>query len=163
MTDTTASLHAAREYAEQAWWLFLRETPGVPDASVDGWQKSITPAGDPILSGQVIGQSAVEALRRFTSDFYVVLKRSGDQRPAFDYSTPNRVTCVWRTHGVWIELWHPDTAVDTPKAAEPAHDAPAPVQATPAPKPAAPVRSFISRASDRLPFTRNRRKETPAA
>jgi hypothetical protein len=75
---------------------------------------------------------------------------------------------VWRYGGVWVELWHPEAAVDAPKAAEPADDAPVPsvaVQATPkpAPSPAAPFRSLISRASDRLPYTRNRRKETPAA
>jgi hypothetical protein len=104
-------------------------------------------------------------LDQFARDFHLHLNPAGDQRPQFDVSQPGRVVLVWRYGGVWVELWHPETAVDAPEGAEPADSAPVPsvaVQATPIPKPAGPARSLISRASDRLPFTRRHKETNPA-
>jgi hypothetical protein len=143
----------------------------VPADTRPEWEETTTEGGL-LLSGRLVGSRPMWALDRFARDFHLTLSHPGDQRPQFDITQPDRVVLVWRYGGVWVELWHPDTAVDAPKAAEPVHDAPAPpvtVQATPkpAPVPAAPVRSpvrsLIRRASGRLPYTRTRRKETPAA
>jgi hypothetical protein len=165
MTDTIR-LHAARLHADGSWAIFAAEKHLGTDAEPT-WAEEPGPDGTVLLSGQVTGPRAVWALDRFARDFYMVLKNPGDQRPQFDISQPGRTVVVWRYGGVWVELWHPEAAVDAPKAAEPVHDAPVPSRPSPTPKPApspaAPVRSLISRASDRLPYTRNRRKETPAA
>jgi len=174
MTDTTthqaADVTSARTHATDSWNLFTLQKGY--KATVPDWQTRACPDGSVLLSGQVVGNGAEYALARFARDHYLVLGQYGDQRPQFDITQPGRTVLVWLYGGVWVELWHPETAVDTPKAAEPVHDAPAPPVAVPAapepkPKPAAPVcspvRSLISRASGRLPYTRNRRKETPAA
>lgn len=165
MTDTTlTALHAARLHADESWALFALQK-AIPADTKPEWQETATDGGV-VLSGRVTGRRAVWALDRFARDFYLNLKNLGDVRPQFDITQPDRVVLVWRYGGVWVELWHPETAVDAPKAAEPVHDAPAPVQAAPEPKPKpaapvrSPVRSLISRASGRLPYTRNRRKET---
>ena len=82
----------------------------------------------------------------------MILGRPGDQRPGFDYTVPGRVICVWRSEGVWVQIWHPDT--------DPTDPDPGP---RPTPLPRAGVRRLLKRPSARLPYTRNRRKETPAA
>jgi hypothetical protein len=170
MTDLVR-LHAARLHADSSWQMFADQAKLGSDAAL-AWQEETTPEGKVLLSGRVAGPRAVWALDQFARDFHLHLNPAGDQRPQFDVSQPGRTVVVWRYGGVWVQLWHPEAAVDAPKAAEPVHDAPAPpvtVQATPEPKPKpaapvrSPVRSLISRASGRLPYTRTRRKETPAA
>lgn len=165
MTDTAlTAVHAARLHADESWQLFAL-AKALPADTVPEWEE-ITTENGVLLSGQVTGQRAVWALDRFARDFHLRLAHLGDQRPQFDVTQPGRVVLVWLYGGVWVELWHPETATDTPEAAEPADSAPVPsvaVQTTPTPKPAGPARSLISRASDRLPFTRNRHKETNPA
>jgi hypothetical protein len=167
MTDTTihpaADVTAARTHATDSWNLFTLQKGY--KATVPDWQTSACPTGSVLLSGQVVGNGAEYALARFARDHYLVLGQYGDQRPKFDVTQPGRTVLVWRYGGVWVELWHPNTAADVSEPAIPVFSRrvrPVAVQTTPKPEPApaAPARSLISRASDRLPFTRNRHKET---
>jgi hypothetical protein len=145
MTDlsTADALMYAKDHAVKAWYLFanhLNFKARVPD-----WRETKAPDGSPRLVAEVVGPGAAHALRLFASQYPLVLGGEGDQRPGFDYSTPGRVTCVWRRHGVWIELWHPDTVT---AVLEPARAPSRP-----------PVRRLFTRPSGRLPFTR--RSKTP--
>lgn len=137
MTDT--ALADAKKDAQRAWYLFANGRQF--QAKVPDWRVGSTPDGAPRLSVEVVGLDAATALRLFAGEYPLILGQLGDQRPAFDYSTPGRITCVWRESGVWIELWHPEAV------------------AVPAPaRPSAPRRS-LSRPSGRLPF--GRRNKTP--
>ena len=164
MTDTTR-LHAARLHAINSWAMFDTQKHFGSDAE-PSWQEETGPDGTVLLSGQVIGRRAVWALDRFARDFHLHLSHLGDVRPQFDVSQPGRVVLVWRYGGVWVELWHPETAVDAPKVDEPARVAPVPsvaVQATPKPAPAPAARterrSFLG-PGGRLFFTRKSRTTT---
>lgn len=66
-------------------------------------------------------------------------------RPQLDVSVPGRTSLVWRSGGVWVELWHPDTA--TPQSPEPVVRASA-------------RRGRLRGPGGRLLFTRNK-KTTP--
>jgi hypothetical protein len=163
MTHTTLNaLHAARLHADESWQIFVLQKE-LFDTNPD-WQETTT--GEAVLlSGQLVGSRPVWALDRFARDFHLHLAHLGDQRPQFDVTQPGRTVLVWRYGGVWVELWHPNTAADVSEPAIPVFSRrvrPVAVQTTPKPEPApaAPARSLISRASDRLPFTRNRHKET---
>lgn len=102
--------------ATRSWYLAVRDR--YPSALVPDWQAGTTASGDPLLSARVIGEHAAQALQRFAvDDVHTIRNGDGDQRPVFEYR-PGRVVCVWRTRGVWVELWHPDTpAVPTPTPA----------------------------------------------
>lgn len=148
MTDTTSPVTEARESAESYWKVFMKGQSGIPDAGAGPWQKGTLPDGTPFLSAEMTGGSALEALHRFAADTMFFLGH-GDTRPAFDYSVPGRTACVWRSHGVWVELWVPDTPSVPVAPAQRAR------------------RRILSRSGARLPFTRNRRtaaqKETTAS
>jgi hypothetical protein len=151
MTDlsTADALMYAKDHAMKAWYLFARERNF--KAIVPDWRTGVSPDGSPTLSVEVVGPGAAHALCLFTSGHPIALGEPGDQRPGFDYSTPGRVTCVWRRHGVWIEFWHPDTVTAVIE---------------PAPGPSRPPgRRMFTRPSGRLPFTRRSKtpKETPAS
>lgn len=142
-----AAVRAVTEQAVRAWLLFTQER--TVKAALSDWTASRGPDGSPVITTRIVGPDAGRWLRLFASDYLLVLGCPGDQRPGFDYSVPGRVTCVWRSEGVWVEIWHPDT--DPP---------------TPGPHPERPptgVRRLLKRPSARLPFTRNRHKETRAA
>ena len=143
MTDDTVT--AARDQATRAWTLFTQERN--LRARIPDWRTTTSPDGHTNLSVEVAGPGAAHALRLFASQYHLVLGQPGDQRPTFDYSTPGRTACVWRSSGVWVELWHPDTVAHLPAA---------PVTRQP------PRRGLLSRASDRLPYTRRTKttKET---
>ena len=163
MTDTLTAVHAARLHADESWQLFAL-AKALPADTIPEWEE-ITTENGVLLSGQVTGQRAVWALDRFARDFHLRLAHLGDQRPQFDVTQPGRTVLVWRYGGVWVELWHPEAAVDAPEAAEPADSAPVTpvaVQAAPEPKPG-PVpasrterRSFLG-PGGRLFFTRKQR------
>ncbi|MFF7527302.1 hypothetical protein [Streptomyces pseudovenezuelae] len=138
MTDTANAIAEARKWAESTWATFLKGQSGIPDAGAGPWQEGTLPDGTPHLSAEMTGSSALEALHRFAADTMFFLG-DGDTRPAFDYSVPGRTACVWRSRGVWVELWVPDTP-NTPVA---------PAQAV--------RRRLLARPGARLPFTRNRR------
>lgn len=162
---------AARQHAEAAWTTF---TSGRNlTAPLAAWHTANAPDGSPTVTVEITGRGAGHALRRFTADHYMVLGQAGDVRPQFDVSVPGRTSLVWRSGGVWVELWHPDSAVDVREVPEPVVSAPAApvtVQAAPTPVPAAPFgakarRSFLG-PGGRLTFTRKQRltgKETPTA
>jgi hypothetical protein len=156
MTDPEA-VATEKDHAVKAWSLFTHNRNF--KARVPGWRETTAPDGSPRLVAEVVGPGAAHALRLFASQYPLVLGGVGDQRPGFDYSVPGRVTCVWRSSGVWVELWHP----------EPVAPAPEPVVA-PAPEPVvAPsrmsLRKAFARPGGRLPFTRRSKtpKETPTA
>jgi hypothetical protein len=134
---------AAKDHAIKAWYLFTDHRNF--KARVPGWRETKAPDGAPRLVAEVVGPGAAHALHLFASQYPLVLGGQGDQRPGFDYSTPGRVTCVWRWDGVWIELWHP----------EPVTAAPEPVVAPSRPS----LRRTLTRPGGRLPFTR--RSKTP--
>ncbi|MFF1358693.1 hypothetical protein [Streptomyces sp. NPDC058297] len=138
MTETASDLIHAKEYAQRAWYAFTNDHRF--KAIVPSWRVGPADAA-PRLSVEVVGADAAAALRMFAAQNLLILGQPGDQRPAFDYSTPGRVTCVWRKYGVWIELWHPE-AVAIPSPA----------------RPSAP-RRVLPRPSGRLPF--GRRNKTP--
>lgn len=140
---SSEALITEKEHAVHAWYLFTQGSN--LKAIVPDWRTSTSP-GTPHLSAEVVGPDAAEALHFFASDYPLVLGRPGDQRPVADYSVPGRVSCVWRSNGVWVELWHPDTQKTTSQSA------PAP------PRPQGPV---FARLSIRRQFTR-RSKETTA-
>lgn len=149
--ETAEALTEAKDHAVRAWYLFTRERN--LKTTVRGWEATAALDGSPYLRVQVVGPRAAYALRLFTSEYPLVL-RPDDQRPAYDYSIPGQVACVWRRGGVWVELWHPDkpTPKTVPVAARPPLTAASPTSAA---RP-----SLISRASARLPYTRRKKENT---
>lgn len=163
MTDTTtrSPVDLAREHAVKSWRTFT-DTRNLRVPLAD-WQTSVTPDGSPCLSAEVAGSGAAHALSRFASDYQMNLPYPGDQRPQFDVMAVGRTVLVWRCLGVWVELWHPDSAPENVPVPEPVQAAPVLAQAVPTPTPAVaePVRRSFLRPSGRLPFTRKRTdKET---
>lgn len=162
MTTTTTAVHAARLHADESWALFAL-AKAVPDDTRPEWAK---PAEDSLLlSGRLVGSRPRWALDRFARDFHLVLAHPGDQRPYFDVSQPGRTVLVWRFGGVWVELWHPDTAVDGAIEETPAPDpepTPAETEAGPetAPVAVSRIRRLLSAPGGRLPYTRRTKKET---
>jgi len=172
MTDTTTStpvadaLIAAKVHAQNSWYVFTGEKN--LKAIVPSWRVRDTPDGSPCLSSEVVGRGAANALSRFAREFYLKLPNPGDVRPQFDiHAQPGRTVLVWRYDGIWVELWHPDSVVDAPEAAQPVLSAPVPPAAaqtapTAPPARAARRRSFLG-PGGRLTFTRKQRtndKET---
>lgn len=135
MTDLTAK--AVRLQAEEAWTVFTDSRSMT--ATLTDWATTVTPDGQPALTARAVGDDAERALRVFTADVYVRLTQPGDTRQGFDYSVPGRTACVWRSRGVWVQLWVPDVP-SVPVA------------------PAQPLRRrILSRPGARLPFTRRQR------
>jgi hypothetical protein len=148
MTDSE-TVATEKDHAVKAWYLFTNHRNF--KARVPDWRETKAPDGSARLVVEVVGPGAAHALRLFASEYPLVLGGVGDQRPGFDYSTPGRVTCVWRSNGVWVELWYPDAVT---AVLEPARAPSRP-----------PGRRLFARPSGRLPFTRRSKtpKETPAA
>ncbi|AKZ60758.1 putative PCQ3_100 (plasmid) [Streptomyces ambofaciens ATCC 23877] len=144
MPDSTVT--AARLQAVHAWQSFT--TDRNLKAVVPDWRTRTAADGRPVLSAEVAGPGAAHALRLFAGNYYLALPQSGDLRPFWDVDVPGRTVLVWRSGGVWVELWHPDTVTSLPAApAQPVR----PVQAR---------EGLLSRASARLPYTRRATKET---
>jgi hypothetical protein len=134
---------AAIAHATRTWTTFVVDRNHQDRLSE--WQAGTAGDGSPLVSFQVVGPDADEALAKFAGapEFFRPLEVD-DLRPSFDYSVPGRTVCVWRSGGVWVELWHPDTA-----------------QTAPVPASAVPEASPRGLLGGRLPFTR-RHKETAA-
>lgn len=145
MTTTVLSPLAdtVREATVKRW----RETEAGRREQLVDWQETRTQDGTLMLSARVDGPDPGGALHQFADRSLL----PGDQLPALDVMVPGREACVWRTDGVWVELWRPDTASAVPEPVP----APQPVQAAPKPSP----RSLLG---GRLPFARTRRQETTA-
>ncbi|MFJ3043546.1 hypothetical protein [Streptomyces tendae] len=119
---------------------------------LDAWNASRLDDGALFLSARITGHNPGRALQQFADRHAGYLSRRsqapGDQLPALDVSMPGREACVWRTGGVWVELWHPTPApapVDRPKA-----------------RPAGSVRPpRRALAGARLPFGRRSKTATP--
>lgn len=109
------------------------------------WETSTAADGSPMVSARVESPFAQHALLVFVREGSLVLDTTGPcQQPTFDYSL-GRTACVWRTGGVWVELWHPESALVVP--GPPTSLVPAAV-----PKP----RGLWRSPSARLPFGRKR-------
>ncbi|MEU3656466.1 hypothetical protein AB0E67_27395 [Streptomyces sp. NPDC032161] len=131
MPEIAEALIETKLAAVRSWYQAVRDR--FPSALVPDWRVGTAKDGAPLLTVQVIGEHAQEALHHFASAYPLILGGSGDLRPVFEYR-PGRVVCVWRSNGVWVELWH--------------HDLPA----VPAPTPALmPQRRLLS-PSGRLPL-----------
>lgn len=163
MTDTTTGdVTHAREHADQSWRAFAREK-NLTD-TLPLWEEGRTPDGSRLLSGRLTGVRVRYALSRFARDYFLVLGPA-DVQPQFDIDQPGRTVLVWRRHGVWVELWHPDTAVDDPQPVTPVQGAPVPSEAVaapagPAPRPSG-LLALLHRPSGRLPYTRKSRTTNP--
>lgn len=151
----------ARTHIETAWTRFMTDRNLKP--ALPGWRTLTAGDGTPMLSARVVGPGAAHALARFIDTGPIGLPLPGDTRPTVDFSTPGRVAYVWRSHGVWIELWVPDSPVQAPESTQRTVSGVA--LTDPVPPALSTPRSFVSRASGRLPFTRRTKtpKETPAA
>lgn len=127
MSDPIAVQHAA----SRAWSLFTQDRQTTE--TVENWETGTTPDGSPCLSGQVVGDNPALALRLFTADYPIPLGQPGDQRPHAEYRE-GRVVTVWRSAGVWVELWHPEVPIPRPgppvAAQRPARPVPAPPRRT---------------------------------
>lgn len=154
MTDLVearaAALIAAKEHAQNSWYRFVRQRNF--KAIVPSWRVGETEDGSPRLSTEVVGQGAAYALDQFARTYHLALK-PGDIRPQFDIDQPGRTVVVWRYGGVWVELWHPDSAAAAPVPV-------VPVQGAPTPSPSG-LRALLRRPSGRLPYTRKPRTTNP--
>ncbi|MFE7111700.1 hypothetical protein ACFU98_29750 [Streptomyces sp. NPDC057575] len=133
MPQLAEALVETKDSAVWSWYQAVRGR--YPSALVPDWRTGTAGDGAPRLTVQVIGEHAREALHHFASVYPLSLANAGDLRPLFEYR-PGRVVCVWRTRGVWVEMWH--------------HDLPA----VPAPSPALMPRRRQSSPSGRLPLSR---------
>lgn len=152
----------ARTDLETGWTRFMEDRN--LKATVPGWETLTAVDGSPLLSGRVAGPGAGYALQRFVATGPIGLPRAGDTRPVVDYSVPGRTAYVWRSYGVWVELWVPDSAEAAQTPVQPALAQSGRVLD---PIPVAARRAFLRGPGGRLAFTRKRRttnpKETPAA
>ncbi|WP_331764780.1 hypothetical protein [Streptomyces sp. NBC_01238] len=105
MPEIAEALIETKLSAVRSWYLAVRDR--YPSALVPDWRVGDAEDGAPLLTVQVIGEHAQEALHHFASIYHLTLDDAGDLRPVFEYR-PGRVVCVWRSNGVWVELWHPD-------------------------------------------------------
>lgn len=138
---TTA--HAARLEAEHLW---------AGRTQLSTWTAHRLEGGTVALSVEVHARYAPKVLSGFTANAYTYFEGRrglpGDQLPVLDVSMPDREACVWRTGGVWVELWHPTTV-------------PAPAD-RPEPCPAGVVRPpRRGLPGARLPFGRRSKTSTP--
>ncbi|MFF8610857.1 hypothetical protein ACF06X_33665 [Streptomyces sp. NPDC015346] len=142
---SNAAAHEARAYAERSWKLNRQYTK--LDAELTGWEQSTAADGSPLLTVRISGPDQEKALLAFTNGTSVVLDtRTPHQWPAVDFSVEGRVVCLWRTGGVWVEMWHPEAAAPLSPSPALLADLPRPTGRQGA------VRRLASRPSARLPF-----------
>ncbi|MEU8469532.1 hypothetical protein AB0F30_16685 [Streptomyces sp. NPDC029006] len=153
MPDTTTPQAAAQEHAVHSWTIAMATRDFT--ATLTAWTTNIAPDGSPIVSAEVTGPGAEDALDRFASEYHVHLPHPGDLRPQFDIEATDRTVLVWRRDGVWVELWHPNPVPTRPGPAQTVPDAVQPASASA-------VRAALRGLGDRLPTTR-RNKETSRA
>lgn len=139
---TPAQVNLERTVADRHWHDYRHYSPPLT-VDTSGWQYRDTDSG-PMWSMQLSGPDAAKALIGFAASPYGI----HHLHPLLDYGVPGRTAVVWQSNGVWLEVWHPDTADAAPgPVSGPSHTRPVP-----------------SRLGGRLPFTRNRtqKKENAA-
>jgi hypothetical protein len=154
----------ARTHIQTAWTRFMEDRNF--KATVADWETVTAADGSVLLSGRVAGPGAAYALQRFVAIGPLGLPRPGDTRPVVDYSVPGRTAYVWRSYGVWVELWVPDAEALAPAPVRPPAGRREPAEhVLSAPVPAKPSTAARARRGlgARLPFTRRSKKETNAA
>lgn len=134
---------------ENAWRSLLKvlSLSGDLTANLGPWQTSTTPSGF-LLSARVSGPDAQQAVLKFAAFDEVQVLSGGFQRAHLDYGQRGRVAVVWRSNGVWVELWCSDTAKGKAKTVAPAA------------APQARMRRLLAGAGGRLPFTRKQPTRT---
>lgn len=102
--ELPSAAHAARLEAEHLWAGRTR---------LSTWTAHRLEDGTVALAAEVHARYAPKVLASFTANAYSYFEgrpgQPGDRLPALDVSLPDREACVWRTGGVWVELWHPVT------------------------------------------------------
>ena len=143
--EPTGEQIALRMAAEHKWKTFYAHA-AILDVTTCDWHFD-TSGPAPVWSMQVFGPDQAELLTRFADSI-------ADLAPRLGFDLPGRVACVWRAGGVWLEVWHLDTA-SVP------HSPPQPLPAPESPSEDKP-RGLLG---GRLPFPRRTKtpKETPAA
>lgn len=141
--ELPSAAHAARLEAEHLWAGRTR---------LSSWTAHRLDDDTVALAAEVHARYAPKILAGFTANAYSYFEgrpgKPGDQLPALDVSVAGREACVWRTGGVWVELWHPVTATATVDRPEP--------------RPAGVVRPpRRALAGARLPFGRRSKTNTP--
>jgi hypothetical protein len=121
--------------------------------TLTGWQTTTTADGALWLSAQAQGPEPGPVLKKVAEcQFAHITNRampgSGHQIPALDVSQEGRTAYVWRTGGVWVEIWH---------ANPPATPEPTPIRPS-RPSPATALRGLGAR----LPYTRRPGEAKPA-
>lgn len=148
---STETITAEQDSAFRQWLTFIKYSQ--LRAELGPWVRLDTEAG-PLLSAQVDGSDAAEAVREFVLGDRAVGTVGGYRRPGLDYTVPGRIAGVWQSNGVWVEFWHTDKPAPSPT----------PLSIKPlltAVQPKVPGRrSLIGRASGRLPFPRHKKEIT---
>ncbi|MGW3400765.1 hypothetical protein [Streptomyces zhihengii] len=144
----------ARTALRKAWTESGRQLDQLGD-----WQDATAHDGTPLVSARILTDKPADTLQDFAARRTPILADylrpgMGDALPAMDFSQPGRAALVWRTSGVWVELWHDDPPVPSTGRVRPS---PALLAQRPAP-----VRTVPSA---RLPYQRlrdvlNRTQET---
>ncbi|MFD8488680.1 hypothetical protein [Streptomyces sp. NPDC059712] len=118
ISELPANAQAARLEAEHLWAYTNRLTP---------WTATRLDDGTISLSAQIRDRAGTLVLAEFASRACTYFEgrpgTPGDQFPALDVSLPGREAVVWRTDGVWVELWHP---VPAAPSAPPVRPVPSP-------------------------------------
>jgi hypothetical protein len=141
---TPVLLHPDADAAAEATNREWRRVMTGSSAYLGRWVALRTATGSLLVSVRVNGPDPATAMRTFASWQSLHLadqsqRIPGDQLPTYDYAQPGRVACAWRTGGVWVELWHPDTTR---------------ARVVSAPVLKKPGRCLTGLAGARLPFTR---------
>lgn len=137
MTTSTYPDTISVRYQTLGHWLDLFRT-----ATLSEFTTHLLPDGTVLISAEVTGPDPAHALQVFIDRHASYLANRldrcpGDQLPVLDVSVEGQTGYLWRTCGVWVQLWHSDTVADPSTATTtPGRD------------------EMPARASTRLPFTR---------
>lgn len=166
---TTPALHPDAVKAKYDLLKRWRDTEAGRKETLSSWKVTRLDDGALMVSARVRGPNPGQAFDQFVDRQAMYLaNRMGsettDRLPALDVTDPGRTAVVWRTDGVWVELWHPAEAAGRPQPRQAAPEPSTAVQGAPTLRPSpstipAARRSLLTRASGRLPYTR--RNKTP--
>jgi hypothetical protein len=169
---TTPALHPDAVKAKYDLLKRWRDTETGRRESLGAWKVTRLDDGTLMVSARVSGPHPEQAFTQFVDRqaLYMANRMDAhtgaeDQMPAMDVTDPARTAAVWRTGGMWVEIWHPVTHAGSAEAPRPDGQPSQAPQAAPIPAAGTSRRTLLSRPGGRLPFTRRNKtpKETPAA